>query len=112
MIIIQNTVRILLLMSAFVVGFVVAGCDDKENTVDIDTPGGSVEIERDMDTGEVDVEITTDRSRIPVVERDHQPPQHDLIKPGCSIHVIDVNLEPADWIHFRFGLAHFSHGKS
>ena len=32
------------------------GCDRKEKVIDIETPGGSLEVERDKDTGEVDIE--------------------------------------------------------
>ncbi|MEQ8846448.1 hypothetical protein [Botrimarina sp.] len=33
------------------------GCDNKETMLDIDTPDGGVEVQRDRDTGEVDVEV-------------------------------------------------------
>jgi hypothetical protein len=36
-----------------------AGCERKETLVDIETPdGGGVEVERNVDTGEVEVEAT------------------------------------------------------
>lgn len=34
------------------------GCENKEKIVDIETPRGQVEVERDRDTGEVDVDAT------------------------------------------------------
>ena len=35
-----------------------AGCERKETIVDVKAPdGGGVEVERDVDTGEVDVEV-------------------------------------------------------
>jgi hypothetical protein len=34
------------------------GCSDKETLIDVETPGGQVEVERDRSTGEVDVEAT------------------------------------------------------
>lgn len=36
----------------------VSGCNNKEKVVDIETPAGQVEVERDRDTGEIDVETT------------------------------------------------------
>lgn len=32
------------------------GCENKEKVLDIETPRGQVEVERDRDTGEVDVD--------------------------------------------------------
>ena len=32
------------------------GCENKEKVLDIETPGGQVEVERDRDTGAVDVD--------------------------------------------------------
>ncbi|MBL9164527.1 MAG: hypothetical protein JNL18_17500 [Planctomycetaceae bacterium] len=34
------------------------GCENKEKIVDVETPRGQVEVERDRDTGEVDVDAT------------------------------------------------------
>lgn len=36
-------------------------CDRKEKVLDVETPGGSVEVERDVDTGDVDVKVEKDR---------------------------------------------------
>lgn len=36
----------------------VAGCERKEKIVDIEAPGVNVEVERNIDTGKVDVEAT------------------------------------------------------
>jgi len=36
------------------------GCERKEKVLDIETPGTDVEVERNIDTGEVDVETTRD----------------------------------------------------
>jgi hypothetical protein len=33
-----------------------AGCERKETLVDVETPNGGVEVERNIDTGEVEVE--------------------------------------------------------
>ncbi|MCC6492476.1 MAG: hypothetical protein IT424_05590 [Pirellulales bacterium] len=35
-----------------------AGCENKEKLLDAETPSGQVEIERDRDTGEVEVDAT------------------------------------------------------
>jgi hypothetical protein len=34
-----------------------AGCTPKEKLLDVETPGGEVEVERDPQTGNVDVEV-------------------------------------------------------
>ncbi len=34
-----------------------AGCERKEKVIDVETPGVEVEVERNKDTGEVDVEV-------------------------------------------------------
>ncbi|MEZ6046427.1 MAG: hypothetical protein R3C11_12825 [Planctomycetaceae bacterium] len=36
---------------------VLAGCDNKETILDVETPDGELEVERDKDTGSVDVEV-------------------------------------------------------
>lgn len=36
----------------------IVGCAEKEKVVDIETPAGEVEVERNVDTGETDVEVT------------------------------------------------------
>lgn len=33
------------------------GCERKEKVLDVETPGGDVEVERNLDTGAVDVEV-------------------------------------------------------
>ena len=33
------------------------GCERKEKVIDVETPAGEIEVERNIDTGEVDVEI-------------------------------------------------------
>jgi hypothetical protein len=50
-------------ISPFVLGLALCGavgCDDDETVLDVETPGGQVEVERDPDTGETDVEVTDD----------------------------------------------------
>ncbi|MCB9875811.1 MAG: hypothetical protein H6821_16705 [Planctomycetaceae bacterium] len=46
--------------AVFVIGFAIVcitGCERKETIIDVETPGGELEVERSVDTGEVDVEI-------------------------------------------------------
>jgi hypothetical protein len=38
----------------------IAGCERKERVVDIEAPGVDVEVDRNIDTGEVEVDATTD----------------------------------------------------
>jgi hypothetical protein len=35
-----------------------SGCERKERVVDIQTPGGDLEVNRNVDTGEVEVNVT------------------------------------------------------
>ncbi len=37
---------------------VAPGCDRKEEVIEVETPDKEVEVERDKDTGEVDVDVT------------------------------------------------------
>jgi hypothetical protein len=37
-----------------------AGCERKERVVDIEAPGVDVEVDRNIDTGEVEVDTTTE----------------------------------------------------
>ena len=37
-----------------------AGCENKETLLDVETPGGQVEVEEDQDTGAIDVDATSD----------------------------------------------------
>ncbi len=36
------------------------GCDNKQDVLDVETPGGGIDIDRDKDTGEVDVDVDKD----------------------------------------------------
>tara|TARA_R110002111_G_scaffold153375_1_gene220241 strand:+ start:233155 stop:233343 length:189 start_codon:yes stop_codon:yes gene_type:complete len=49
-----HTIAVLLIITP---AFTMVGCDNKEKVLDVETPGGQIEIERDRDTGAVDVEI-------------------------------------------------------
>jgi len=41
-----------------------AGCENKETVLDVETPRGQIEVERDRDTGEVDVQATRDEDQV------------------------------------------------
>lgn len=45
------------LVAGCLVGTCLSGCDRKEKVLDVDTPGADVNVERDTDTGEVDVNV-------------------------------------------------------
>jgi len=49
--------RILPLTTLLLVLTAAAGCDDKEDVIDIETPDGSIEVERDKDDKSLDVTI-------------------------------------------------------
>lgn len=40
------------------------GCENKEKVLDVETPNGQLEIERNRDTGEVDVDATRKKDTI------------------------------------------------
>jgi hypothetical protein len=54
---IEGLVRVLAVMVALFAGFLFVGCDNKETIMDVDTPSGGVEIERDRTTGEMTVDV-------------------------------------------------------
>jgi hypothetical protein len=35
-----------------------SGCERKETVLDVETPGADIEVERNVDTGQIDVEAT------------------------------------------------------
>lgn len=45
-----------LMVAASLGSFGLTGCERKEKVIDIETPGADVEVERNIDTGEVEVE--------------------------------------------------------
>jgi hypothetical protein len=53
-------------MLAVVAGITSAGCDRKEKVIDIDTPGGDIEVERSTGTGKVDVDVDVDDKQVAV----------------------------------------------
>ncbi len=57
---VENIIHTFLLTAALASGMVLAGCDRKETVVDIDTPHGGVEVERNLDNGAVTVDVGKD----------------------------------------------------
>ena len=49
--------RILPLASLLLAMTMTVGCDDNEDVIEIETPDGSVDVERDKDTNALDVDI-------------------------------------------------------
>jgi hypothetical protein len=73
-----------LALPQLILGLAVAvtlGCDNKETLMDVDTPNGGVEVERDRDTGEVDVDVNRDDKVL------------DVDAPGANV---NVTRDPAD----------------
>ena len=40
------------------------GCENKETLLDVETPEGQIEVERNLDTGEVDVQATEEEDQL------------------------------------------------
>ncbi|WP_372896884.1 hypothetical protein [Stieleria sp.] len=53
----RDFMHALLLTFAATLGFVLAGCDGKEPLLEMETADGEVEVQRDRETGDVDVEV-------------------------------------------------------
>jgi hypothetical protein len=49
-----------LALAASLCVFSLVGCERKERVLDVQTPEGSVQVDRNIDTGEVDVQVTDD----------------------------------------------------
>ncbi len=49
--------RMLAAVSILCLTFASAGCERKEKVIDIETPGGEIEVLKSDDTGEVEIEI-------------------------------------------------------
>ncbi|EMI57552.1 hypothetical protein [Rhodopirellula sallentina] len=49
--------RIHLFAVMLISGAVLCGCDNKETVLDVDTPDGGVEVQRDLDNGELSVDV-------------------------------------------------------
>jgi hypothetical protein len=49
-------VAVTLLFGACTAAF--TGCERKERVLDVETPGGAVQVDRNVDTGEVEVDVT------------------------------------------------------
>ncbi len=50
-----------LVLGALAAVLAVSGCDRKETILEVDTPDRNVEVERDVDTGSVEVDVTRDK---------------------------------------------------
>ncbi len=68
---------------------ITTGCDNKEKLLDIEGPrGGGVEVERDRDTGEVDVDVNRGEDKV-----------LDIDTPGADVEVkrgdggVDVDVD-------------------
>lgn len=59
----MNTpVKTLVIFTAAACAFAAASCErKKEKVIDIQTPGGSIEVERDKKSGEVDIQIDKEK---------------------------------------------------
>lgn len=55
--------------------FSAAGCENKEKLLEVDTPRGEVEITRDRDTGDVDVEASDKKTLL------------DINTPGADVEI-------------------------
>ena len=50
--------KVLLTAAAmFISATMLTGCDNQEDVLEIETPGGSINVETDRDTGAVDVKV-------------------------------------------------------
>ena len=51
------SVLVLIIPMVAAMPLVLTGCDNKEKVLDVETPDGELEVERNTDTGEVDIEV-------------------------------------------------------
>lgn len=51
------SIQVAALTLLFMTTLTATGCDNKEKVLDVETPGGSIEIERDKSSGAVGVEV-------------------------------------------------------
>ncbi|MCS7469952.1 hypothetical protein NZK35_25140 [Stieleria sp. ICT_E10.1] len=51
----RDLMHALLLTFAATLGFVLAGCENKETLLEVETPDGEIEVQRDRKTGDVNV---------------------------------------------------------
>lgn len=51
------TLRSSIAVGLLTMGLVFVGCDNKETVLDIDTPDGGVEVERDRDDGALSIDV-------------------------------------------------------
>lgn len=48
---------VFLLSLATAVGFMISGCDQEESNLEVDTSDGLVEVERDLERGDITVDV-------------------------------------------------------
>ena len=53
----KTTIRIFSIVGATMT-FCLSSCERKEKVIDVETPAGSLEVEKNKDTGAVDVEVS------------------------------------------------------
>jgi hypothetical protein len=53
----KSPIRSTALLLATTCLFASVGCNRKEKVLDVKTPGGGIEVERDKKTGEVDIKV-------------------------------------------------------
>ncbi|TWU02999.1 hypothetical protein [Stieleria varia] len=53
----RQLLHLFLITSALAVGVLIAGCDNKETLLDVDTPNGGVSVEQDRDDGSITVDV-------------------------------------------------------
>ena len=56
-----NSAKTLIAIGVMALNLGLAGCDNKEEILDVDTPSGGVEILKDGDSGEVEVDVDSDK---------------------------------------------------
>jgi hypothetical protein len=47
-------------MAVAVAGLALGGCQRKEKVLDVEGPGGDIKVEKNVDTGQVDVKVKQD----------------------------------------------------
>lgn len=53
----NKVLHALLMMLALAAGFLVVGCDNKETLLNVKTPDGELDVQRDEDSGEVTIDV-------------------------------------------------------
>ncbi|GAA5484301.1 hypothetical protein [Haloferula sargassicola] len=56
----MKTKKLTLMLAAGLFALGAVSCDNKETVLDADTPAGDMKVEKDKDTGAIDVEVDGD----------------------------------------------------